>query len=334
MKIVFGNIYFALSALKEAPIEIRKTVNKAQNMLKISIKYNLIKLDKEKENVTFSFYPHLSTHAHPYLKESVKVNIETGDNKYRKESTSNPVILHRIETMLESNNDRIPKLKLITKKEESLNMFGKEHKSYIGRRSYWNKLCDSNNILESKSPAVDENHKIDRWKTAIHRKSPSKPTTIAYENNYIKGNVFDWGCGNGRDTKYLKELGLTVWSYDKYLKPKPTPSEIDFSLIDTIICNYVINVIEDKNERSKLIKNLFLSSKKGTTILISARSKKEISLCASKSNWKIFGDGFITKKNTFQKGFSLEELMSIVLKHGNVIEKKATSSYVFIIAKK
>jgi len=92
--------------------------------------------------------------------------------------------------------------------------------------------------------------------TAITRTKLSAPSKYLLNNNMIIGNVLDYGCGKGFDVKFLKCYGIDVCGYDPYYFPdKP------IGKYDTIICNYVINVVEkDKeaniiNEISDLLSN-------------------------------------------------------------------------------
>ena len=75
--------------------------------------------------------------------------------------------------------------------------------------------------------------------TAITRTKISVPTKILLQNDLLFGKILDFGCGKGFDVHYLKDLGFDIRGYDPYYQPnKP---EMKF---DTIICNYVLNVLE------------------------------------------------------------------------------------------
>lgn len=126
--------------------------------------------------------------------------------------------------MLSKNNPRIVELTELTKKEEELGLFNKEHISYIGRLKFWNQLCFEKNAKDSISSAPildfpiptqlcllsEDDVIIRRENTAIARTKPSSPTCWAEKNGYIKSSVFDWGCGKGMDSKWLKNTGYDV----------------------------------------------------------------------------------------------------------------------------
>jgi hypothetical protein len=348
MKTVFGNQYFALEAIDEVPDNIREIYETALKILKVPFLHNLVKVEKDFQSVTLSYYPHLDENPHPYLKESLKIFINEGRFSTKKETLENPVILHRLETMLHSKNPRISELEEITVNEEELGFYGESHKLYLARRTYWNNLCREYNLLISMSPEDNLTNStkatqldlfgntvqlVQRQKTAMSIKTASAPTREAFSLGYLKEVIFDWGCGKERDTNFLKENGLNVISYDKFLKPFPNPNDVDFTEINSIICNYVINVIENPTERLELIEDIFSKAINGSTVLISARSKSEIEEFAKKSKWRKYEDGYLTSTKTFQKGFALEELKTIIFKYGQILKAIETKSYVYIIIK-
>jgi ATP adenylyltransferase len=79
--------------------------------------------------------------------------------------------------------------------------------------------------------------------TAIRREKVSYPTRTLFFEGKIKGRVLDFGCGHGADVEFLKEKKLDVCGYDPfYLPDYPTEK------FDTIICNYVLNVLLPKEQ--------------------------------------------------------------------------------------
>jgi 2-polyprenyl-3-methyl-5-hydroxy-6-metoxy-1,4-benzoquinol methylase len=55
----------------------------------------------------------------------------------------------------------------------------------------------------------------------------------------FKGRILDYGCGFGFDTEDLKQKGFDIIGYDNYYRPSFPEGKFD-----TIICNYVLNVLE------------------------------------------------------------------------------------------
>ena len=75
--------------------------------------------------------------------------------------------------------------------------------------------------------------------TAIKRTSLSVPTRFLLQHDLLKGRILDYGCGYGFDTDELKDKGLDIIGYDYYYR-----TEYPEGKFDTIICNYVLNVLE------------------------------------------------------------------------------------------
>lgn len=83
--------------------------------------------------------------------------------------------------------------------------------------------------------------------TAIERTSMSFPTRWLKEHNLLIGEILDFGCGFGIDIQQLKESGFNVVGYDNHYMP-----EYPRKRFDTIICNYVLNVLEP-NEQAEVL---------------------------------------------------------------------------------
>ncbi len=74
--------------------------------------------------------------------------------------------------------------------------------------------------------------------TAKERKEPSFPTKKLLAENRILGDVLDFGCGKGADLDFLQKQGFSVAGFDPYYVPKYPDRKFD-----TILCNYVLNVL-------------------------------------------------------------------------------------------
>lgn len=83
--------------------------------------------------------------------------------------------------------------------------------------------------------------------TTIKRTSISYPTRWLRNKNLLKGEILDYGCGYGFDTDYLKEKGYNIVGYDNFYRP-----DYPKKRFDTIICNYVLNVLEP-NEQAEVL---------------------------------------------------------------------------------
>lgn len=324
MKIVYGNVYFAIEAIDEVPIDIKELYLSAVGKEGTRFVHNLVKLEADRSTITLLYYPDLDSSPHPYLKNSLLIDLARGTcSKVRKESNDNPVILHRLETMLSKSNKRVLELIKLTKKEESLGLYSKENIRYIGRAKYWNQLCREKEIIESiayESKDIDHQNgllfdlstievNVSRELTAMSTKEPSSPTKWAYSRGYITSVVYDWGCGRGRDSNWLKKMDVDVISFDPYYAPDNKPQFQDFNKVKTILLVYVLNVIERVEERISLLDSIKYFANRGTKIIIACRNQKEISNFALKGNWEKHNDGYLTQRGTFQKGFTENELI-------------------------
>ncbi|QGY45756.1 HIT domain-containing protein [Maribellus comscasis] len=86
---------------------------------------------------------------------------------------------------------------------------------------------------------------INNWHlTAKEREKMSFPTNWLHRNNFLKGNILDFGCGFGKDVMELRNMGYYCKGYDKYYQPEyPTEK------FNTILCNYVLNVLQAKDQQ-------------------------------------------------------------------------------------
>lgn len=151
MKVVFGNYYFASEALEDIPKNLFEIYEQNKIGLPQYFSFNMIKITKHFDKITFSFYPHLNSHAHPFISESITVDTKTSLLKNIRYNT-NPFILHRLENILSKSNLRNATLEKLTKKEEQFGFYSKEHIQLIGRKDYWNCLCLMHNLTESLCP--------------------------------------------------------------------------------------------------------------------------------------------------------------------------------------
>lgn len=169
---------------------------------------------------------------------------------------------------------------------------------------------------------------INREKTAISRKKHSKPYRYLLENNLIDKDmeILDYGCGKGYDFQQLLKSGYNISGYDKFNPDFNNEYVLLFGSYDVITCNYVLNTIEDINERKSLIERL---KQLANVIYISVRADKK----AVKENWIKYADGYITTANTFQKFYSLHELVNEIHYDGGWIFSVISSSSSEIMVK-
>lgn len=140
---------------------------------------------------------------------------------------------------------------------------------------------------------------ISRHRTAISRINLSRPIQLALDLGLIRSewSIFDYGCGKGDDIRGLKALGINTYGWDPTYLPEGKKQ-----LSDLVNLGYVINVIEDIEERLWVLREAWSLTKKA--LIVSARLVHEL----KDKNLKSFGDGFVTAKGTFQKYYKQNEL--------------------------
>ena len=105
--------------------------------------------------------------------------------------------------------------------------------------------------------------------TAKERTTISFPTRWLKQNNLLKGEILDFGCGFGFDTDELQKEGFDIVGYDNYYRP-----EYPTKCFDTIICNYVLNVLETKEQAVVLMEVSELLKPTGTAYFTVRRDLK------------------------------------------------------------
>ena len=106
--------------------------------------------------------------------------------------------------------------------------------------------------------------------TAIKRTDLSVPTRYLLQHDLLKGRILDFGCGFGYDADELKNRGFDIIGYDYYYRPNYPEGKFD-----TIICNYVLNVLEPYAQAEVLMNVTNLLSPNGTAFFAVRRDLTE-----------------------------------------------------------
>lgn len=141
-----------------------------------------------------------------------------------------------------------------------------------------------------------------RYLTAIARRSISRPAALALREGLIQSGdrLLDYGCGRGTDVKFLLERGVEAVGFDPHYFPGTDCS----GAWDVVMINYVLNVIEDVEERKQALKRAW-SLCRGI-LVVAVRTDRE------KVRGEVYKDGVKTSRGTFQKLFSQQEVESFV----------------------
>ncbi|MGD2182669.1 DNA phosphorothioation-associated putative methyltransferase [Lusitaniella coriacea] len=294
----------------------------------------LIKFNTNKPTLSYLFYPDFDKEPHPALQASLVVDLQTLETQYRDYSTSNnPPILHRKETFVTKDYDGYEQFADLTRQEEELGLL--ENSRFIGTRQQWlQRLAfhgveiqgheliqyqetgdgtEEKEASPSKDTPISKTYspgvtlysppEIERHKAALARKTLSRPVRAAIEAGLFesKETFFDYGCGYGVDVEQMAGEDYESSGWDPYYRP-------DDPLIAADIVNlgYVINVIEDTGERREaLVKAWDLTRQ---VLIVSA----QVLIRDSLSGQIAYGDGIITRRNTFQKYYEQEELKTYI----------------------
>ncbi|NWF61952.1 MAG: DNA phosphorothioation-associated putative methyltransferase [Fischerella sp.] len=144
---------------------------------------------------------------------------------------------------------------------------------------------------------------IERHRAAIFRIDLSRPVRLAIEWSILNKDTtfFDYGCGYGGDVERVANLGYTSAGWDPYYYP-----DRDRIPADVVNLGYILNVIEDTEERRQALLAAWQLTRKvlivAAQVLINAPSRSLIP----------YGDGVVTRHNTFQKYYQQEELKKYI----------------------
>lgn len=270
----------------------------------------LIKFNLDKPIISYLFYPEFDTDPHPALEASLQIHFPEGRIRYRDyRQADNPPVLHRKETFVTPDYPLYELFETLTREEEKLGLLNKSRG--IGTRNGWlDYLADAgveiqgHTVIVTSEPKttykpLKTTPKIERHRAAIVRNAISRPMRLGLEAGFFTEGTtfFDYGCGHGGDIKRIAEQGFVSSGWDPYYSPD-TP----WTPADVVNLGYVINVIEDLEERRQaLIQSWKLTQKVlivASLVLVDDRNSGQVA----------YGDGVITRRHTFQKYYEQEEL--------------------------
>jgi DNA phosphorothioation-associated putative methyltransferase len=113
--------------------------------------------------------------------------------------------------------------------------------------------------------------------------------------------VFDYGCGLGQDVEILTENGYRAFGWDPNHRPDAERREAD-----VVNLGFVVNVIEDRRERDATLRDAWSYARRGMTVSAMLSAKADV------SGQRPHGDGYLTKRSTFQRYYTQPELLDWV----------------------
>ena len=309
-------IYLHESAMAAVPHDLLGYLFKTiENVELISASWNIVKFSKKDFKISLLHYPSFFDDSYPTLHTSHTIDLEKGtvrSSSYGK--SDNPPILHRKETFLEPNHPSVPLFNEITREGEDAGLYQKTRT--IGFKKSWEHLIARKGLVlvegrlqktnQKQSPAIaqtDSVEIIERHKTAIDRNKLSAPMQSLLRHNYFEGQytIFDYGCGKGDDISILQENGVEANGWDPIYNP-----DVPKTASDIVNLGFVINVIENPNERKETLQQAYRQTKK--ILVVSAMLGSE----STTSQFKKYGDGVVTSRNTFQRYYTQKELKTYI----------------------
>ncbi|TNC82779.1 MAG: hypothetical protein C9356_02610 [Oleiphilus sp.] len=272
--------------------------------------WNIAKFYRNDFRISLLHYPRFDTFAYPELETSYTIDLHKLTLRPASYAESqNPPILHRKEAFLLPSDPRVGAFSKKTQEGEQIGLY--ENTRSIGFRNNWLRLIRSKGFvldeagnlqrLETVKPTLEletGQDQIDRHKTAIDRSHLSKPMQLIARHGYFEGefSVLDYGCGKGDDVRELEAHGIDIIGWDPVHAP-----EVDIEKSDIVNLGFVLNVIEDREERDQTLKRAWSYSKKLLVASVMIAGESVI------AKFKPYKDGVLTSRNTFQKYYAQSE---------------------------
>ena len=306
------SIYVHKSAFTEIPKELILILEKVAAALKINTSdWNILKLYRRDYKLAFLDYPDFDSYSYPALKNSYTVDLaKLTLRKASYEGSDNPPILHRKETFVKPDYKYAQQFTEITEEGEKIGLY--DNPQTIGFKKNWERLIQSKGYyldetgrLKQKSKRelneaslASEHIKVERHRTAIDRNKLSQPMQILARHNYFNGDysVLDYGCGKGDDIRELDAHGIEVFGWDPIHHP-----DGDIVNADIVNLGFVLNVIEQRDERDETLRRAFEYANKLLIVSVMIAGESLI------KQFNPYKDGVITSRNTFQRYYSQSE---------------------------
>jgi len=306
-KILPDALYVHIWAMEKIDPLLKAYEKEARVANKKIAETTIVKFNTDKPKISYLCYPDFDTNPHPALKYSIVVdmtNLKVSCWDYS--NSENPPILHRKETFVTPEYPGYEMFAQLTRWEQVLGLLGNAR--FIGTKKEWEAFLKEKGIAfvgHNLVCPINNNNKpkIERHKAARFRKVISRPVRLALQADLFtpETTFFDYGCGHGADVELISQQGYESSGWDPYYQPNAPLKKADI-----VNLGYIINVIEDLNERRQaLVKAWELT---GVVLIVSA----QVLIDESSKGWLAYGDGVITTRNTFQKYYEQEELKSYI----------------------
>ena len=304
-------IYLHKDAFKSLPYELVKFLPAVAKAVSLEDScWDLVKLFKKEFRLSLLHYPDFYNDSYPALKQSVNVDLTKLSHKVMSyQQSENPPILHRKETMILSDNEYFQHFVDITQEGENAGLY--QNTRIIGFKRSWEnlihksgyELVDGRLFPSSTFPQKKNELIIERHKTAIVRHELSAPMKSLAKHGFLDGNysIFDYGCGRGDDLRELEAHNIEALGWDLNFNP-----DADKVSSDIVNLGFVLNVIEDQDERLDALLNAWELTEKLLIVSVMLANENYI------LQFQRYKDGVITSRNTFQKYYAQSEIKSYI----------------------
>lgn len=300
----------ALSMLKES--EKAKLIRSLE-LIDETTPWNVVKFDlKEPNKVSLLEYSDFSEDAFPVLLNGTNIDLSSNSIRNRAYSLSNPPVLHRKELLIPPSDPSREKYVALTEELEELGAF--INISELGTKQRWLKRLEELGIeivgheirVFDQEIGIENNAlEVFRHRTALKRKKLSSCMGALVDSSLVTNNseIFDYGCGRGDDVSILAQNNFEkVSGWDPYFaKDNAIPKKSEF-----VSLSFVLNVIEDADERHSVLKKAFKIASKALVFSVMLEHQNTLQFAYP------FNDGYLTSINTFQKYYSAPEIEAVV----------------------
>ena len=318
LKAVGTHHYVHLDSFDLLPADATARLVAAESLAQITRgdRYNVARFDNSHNRVALLNYPNFFEDAFPGLHESWNVDLTPGRVSYRNYRDSlTPPILHRKELMLPEDHPRRAEFQALTEAAEAIGLF--EDATRIGFREQWLRLVRekgyqivghdlipiaNDETTDVTTEAPTNGGAVARHLTALVRYGFSAPVQALARYGLITPSVevFDYGCGRGDDVRGLAANGIAAYGWDPHYAPDAPKREAD-----VVNLGFVINVIEDLEERIDALHGAYSLSKRVLAVAAMLASQ-------AMQPGRPYRDGFVTSRNTFQKYYTQAELAGFI----------------------
>lgn len=314
-KQVGGRLYVHRLALPWLESPLAELVDAAMASCPAAASANVLKIDEAARTVSALDYPDFFEAPFPALLQAWQVRLGDGHVSYRSYAESaNPPILHRKELLLPPDHPGREAFAALTAQAEALGLFADSH--LIGFAQAWeNRIARAgyhlsghqllplgNDVRDEADAEEDEEDSIARHRTALSRSGLSAPVQALLRHELLApgSTFFDYGCGRGDDVRSLKANGFSAIGWDPHYAPEQALAEAD-----VVNLGFVVNVIEDFDERVIALRNAFRLANRLLSVAVMLYGNEA-------PPGRPYRDGYRTQRNTFQKYFTQSEFKEFV----------------------